>query len=47
MYRGAQDILVSVLKIIHISGEVMCVSHVVWGCHGYSSFRAYTLNVIT
>ena len=42
--------LVGALKLVYRSGEVRCVSDVAynsrWGCHGYSSFKAYPLNVI-
>ena len=49
-YRGAQGMLVGTLKFVYKSGEVRFVSEVAynsrWGCHGYSSFKAYLLNVI-
>ena len=42
--------LVGALKLVYKSGQVRCVSDVAynsrWGCHGYSSFKAYPLNVI-
>ena len=42
--------LVGALKLVYGSGEVRCVSDVAynsrWGCHGYSSLKTYTLNVI-
>ena len=42
--------LVGALKLSYRKGQVRCVSDVSynsrWGCHGYSSFKAYPLNVI-
>jgi len=42
--------LVRALKLVYESSEVRCVSYIAynsrWGCHGYSSSKAYPLNVI-
>lgn len=42
--------LLGALKLAYRSGHVRCVSNVAhdsrWGCHGYSSFISYPLNVV-
>ena len=49
-YRGAQGMLVDALKLVYKSSAVRGVSDVAynsrWGCHGYSSFKGYPLNVV-
>ncbi|KAJ7349523.1 hypothetical protein OS493_038824, partial [Desmophyllum pertusum] len=49
-YRGSQGMLLGALKLVYKEGAVRCVSNVAynsrWGCHGYSSLKAYPLNVI-
>ncbi|KAJ7383251.1 hypothetical protein OS493_029656 [Desmophyllum pertusum] len=42
--------LLGALKLVYREGAVRCVSNVAynsrWGCHSYSSFKTYPLNVI-
>lgn len=50
VYRGSQGMLLGALKLAYRSRHVRCVSNVAhdsrWGCHGYSSFISYPLNVV-
>ena len=49
MYTG-EEIIVGALKLQWHDGSIRCVSDTAydsrWGCHQYSSFRAYPFNVI-